>query len=155
MPAEQLVERISVDQPQLAPRVFIETVSRPGREGSADLVSRWDSPIESTRGWYKLPVVAAEAPVEFLRVGWPWLVQVCEEHHSGHESTVLNRFGGYCLALDDRVERPDVPVLTAFLNAISTVASTAPDAFIAITKPSWVSESAVAHRLLTRGLSGC
>ncbi len=151
--AEALVWRISDDQPHLAPRVFIEAVSRTFPDRSpAPVASRWDSPLESTRGWYKLPAVAAAAPVEFLRAGWAWLVQVCEEYHSGDASSLLNRYGGYCLALDDRGERPDVPILTAYLTAIETVAATAPDAFVAITKPSWVSESAVAHRLLARGM---
>jgi hypothetical protein len=111
-----------------------------------------NSPLEVTRGWYDLPAVAEAAPMEFLRAAWGWLVTICEKYHSGGSSTVLYLYGGSCVSLDERPSRPEAPILSAFCVAIDAAATAEPDQVVGITKQSWLSESAVVHRLLVRGL---
>ncbi|MFO1040469.1 MAG: hypothetical protein U0941_01710 [Planctomycetaceae bacterium] len=154
--AEILVNLISEDLPDLGPKVFLDAVSRiPTVDGSneSEQRSRTRSPIESLEGWYELPGVADAAPLEFLRDGWSWLVQVCEEHHSGYCGSVLYEYAGSCFSLDQINERPQSPILTAFLQSIDHVAKAHPKAFVDITRESWRSENAVVHRLLARGLA--
>lgn len=110
------------------------------------------SPLESLREWYDLPAVAEAAPLEFLRAGWGWLVKICEEFHTGYHSTVVYRYSGSCVSLDERPYRPDAPILTSFCEAIDAGAATTPMDFVEVTRHSWSSENAVVHRLLVRGL---
>jgi hypothetical protein len=151
--AESLVSTISMDKPRLAPRVFREIVRARMGEGESTESQRFTSPLESTRGWYELPAVATAAPLEFLTESWEWLVYICNRFHRGDRGSVLYRYTGMCFALDEHERRPDSPVLTAFLSAIQALATSDPDRFVATTKPSWSSESAVLHRLVVRGLS--
>ena len=153
--AEQLVNVVSASNPESAPRLFIETMNRlaQGTVGDSNQqTSRMRSPLESTRSWYELPAVAAAAPLEFLRVGWPWFVEICELYHRGHSSSVLYRYEGYCLSLDDEQNRPEASILSAYLAAVEETAKINPSAFVEITKASWVSDSAVVHRIIIRGL---
>lgn len=153
--AEILVNLISEDLPDLAPKVFLDAVSRIPTESSDGLehVSRTRSPIQSLQGWYELPGVADAAPLEFLRDGWGWLVQVCEEHHSGYCGSVLYEYAGSCFSLDQTNDLPQSPILTAFLQSIDSVAKLHPKAFVDITRDSWRSENALVHRLVARGLA--
>ena len=153
--AEYLVSLISENKPKLAPRVFLETVSRLAltTDENGDHDKRWaQSPLESSYSWHELPAVAEAAPTEFLREGWEWLVQICEEYHTHRSSTVLLEYIGSCSSLDERPFRTDAPIMIAFCTAIDTVAMADPKVFCDITKASWVSDNAVVHRLLIRGL---
>jgi nucleoside phosphorylase len=153
--AEFLVSSISADKPELAPRVFLEVVTReyPVQDDSGDSSPhRAHSPLESQQGWYDLPDVADAAPLEFLKVGWSWLVKMCEKYHPGYRMTVVNRYTGSCFALDHRENRRDAPILNAFCDAIAASADQSPDEFVSITEASWASENAVVHRLIIRGL---
>lgn len=158
--AEFLVDDISQDQPTLAPKVFIETIKRTTSKPSDGDVHQ-DSlmaaalkrnPLEHTRDWYGLPDVADAAPLEFLKEGWNWLVEMCEQHHTYGASPVIYQYTGSCMSLEERENRPESPILAAFLAAIDAVSETSPAEFVNITKPTWKSENAVVHRLIVRGL---
>lgn len=111
------------------------------------------SPLEHRNDWYDLPDVVEKAPLDFLREGWAWFVEKCEEHHSGAVSSVVNHNGGYCLSLEDDEEGSPKPgILTSFLLAVDEIGKTNPTEFVKITRPTWSSESAVVHKVLIRGL---
>ncbi|REK27027.1 MAG: AAA family ATPase [Planctomycetota bacterium] len=150
--AESLVYAISIDKPRLAPRVFAEAITRHQATPDESEKHTGRSPLEVTQGWYDLRAVAEAAPVEFLREGWNWVVQVCEYHHRGYSPTVVNHYTGSCSSIDERPGRPEAPLLKAFCVAIDTVSEANPEEFLQITKQSWSSENAVVHRLLIRGL---
>jgi len=152
---ERVVTAISANNPELAPRVFFQYAGRylgAAVDNSNVSSRRRSSPLESTDGWYDLADVAKGAPLEFLREGWPWLVQVCEQCHRGQESTVVREYAGWCYSLDKDEDRPQAPILSAFLAAIDEVARGAPEHFVDITQPSWLSSNAVVHRIVVRGL---
>lgn len=144
--AEQLVYDVSQSRPDEAPRLFVDTMNNQEENNEGH------SPLESSQSWYELPQVAEAAPVAFLRTAWLSFVSACEEHHHGALSSVLNRYAGYSLSLDEDSHRSESPVLSAYLASIDGTAKTDPDAFFEITKPSWSSENAVVHRMLIRGL---
>ncbi len=111
------------------------------------------SPLEHANDWYDLPEIAEKVPLEFLEATWPWFVEQCEKHHSGAASTVINHYSGYCLSLeDDELDRPQPGILTSVLIAVDEVATSSPDEFVRITRPSWSSENAVVHKVLIQGL---
>jgi nucleoside phosphorylase len=143
--AEQLVYDVSQTRPDAAPRLFVDTVEKLEERNEGH------SPLESSQSWYELPEVAEAAPVAFLRTAWLWFVSACEEHHRGAQSSVLNRYAGYSLSLDEDSHRSESPILSAYLAAVEGTANTEPNAFVEITKPTWQSENAVVHRMLIRG----
>lgn len=153
--AESLVTAISDDKPELAPRVFVETMSRivsGDASSTSDDHHHGRSPLEANKGWYDLTTVAERAPVEFIRQGWNWLVHTCTRFHAGYESTVVNHYAGSCYALDEDREGGRDPILAAYSTAIDISARESPEVFVDITKESWDSTNAVVHRLLIRGL---
>ena len=145
--AEQMVYDVSEVQPEMAPRLFVDTMIKLAES------SNEHNPLESNRSWYDLPGVAEAAPIPFLRAGWDWFVSTCEKHHHGAVSSVLYRYEGYSLSLDENSRRPESPVLSAYLASIEGTATADPSAFAEITRPSWASENAVVHRMLIRGLT--
>ncbi len=150
--AEDLVYAVSANQPDLAPRVFLETERRLDSEGHAAAKSRHNSPLESSHNWYELPAVADAAPTEFLRTTWLWLVKTCEKYHTEATSSVLYQYAGYCMSLEERPGRPDSPIPKAFCVAIDALATRSPEQFVELTRQSWSSENAVVHQFLIRGL---
>jgi nucleoside phosphorylase len=144
--AEQLVYTVSASRPDMAPRLFVDAISKlleqPGER----------NPIEWSKGWYELPAVAEAAPIEFLRAAWGWFVMTCEASYPDPQSSVLFRYGGYSTSMEDRHYRRDSPVLQAFIAAVDQAVAANPAEFVAITRPSWESENGTVHRLLMRGL---
>ena len=69
-------------------------------------------------------------------------------------SSVINHYGGYCLSLEDDDDEgyPKPGILTSFLLAVDEVGKSNPTEFVNITRPTWISESAVVHKVLIRGL---
>jgi hypothetical protein len=151
--AEHMVYAVSESLPGMAPRLFVEVMNKlDSGDGNEIRASHGRSPIESTQGWYDLPEVAEAAPVDFMRVAWNWFVTTCETHHTGCFSSVLYRYEGYSLSLDEHTHRPESPILSSYLAAIGGTVVTDPSAFVEITRPSWESENAIVHRFIIRGL---
>lgn len=147
--AEHLVSIISAAQPDFAPELFVATMETIASRGEGFL----HSPLDSTRDWYDLPEVAKAAPAAFMRASWGWFAEMCYQFHGGCYSTVLYRYDGRSLALDDEGLRPASPITTAFVTAIESLAALELATFVEITKESWKSENLVVHRLIQRGLA--
>jgi nucleoside phosphorylase len=147
--AEHFVSLASASRPDLAPRLFIVTMEALDAHGDG----LTHSPLELHNDWYDLPEVAEAAPVDFLRAGWSWVVDICTGFHNSYSSSVLYRYDGYCMSLDETDYRPESPVLAAFVAAIEATAKAEPAVFVEITKSSWESENGVVHRLIQLGLA--
>jgi nucleoside phosphorylase len=150
--AEQMVYTISMSRPDKAPQVFVEVLAKLADNPIEEGKSRPRSLLKSHNSWYDLPAVAEADPIAFLKAGWGWLVATCEQHHVGHESTVVYHYGGTGLSLDDEEYRHETPVLASFLIAIDEIAKRSPETFLEITSPSWDSQNEYVHRLIARGL---
>ncbi len=110
------------------------------------------SPLQSTQIWYDLTAVAEAAPVEFLRDGWVWFVETCEQFHATNHSMVLYEYDGWLSELDPKPNHPESTIPAAFSLAVNAVAKSHQDEFVQITKGSWKSQNAVVHRLIAQGL---
>lgn len=153
--AEDMVYRISEDQPELAPQVFLAVTERDVTKSATEGQSRGrpSSPLDSSNTWYKLPDVAAAAPVGFLRTAWQWFVKTAVEYHSSNPSSVLNVYGGHLHSLDPERRGLDCPVTTAFVAAITETAKTDPNSFLDITRSSRSTENGPVQRILARGFA--
>jgi hypothetical protein len=148
--AEDVVYKVSADQTALAPRVFEAIVNRPTHV-DAETTSR--SPLENGNDWHDLPAVAEAAPVEFLRAAWPWFVRVVQRCHTSAPSSVLNEYGGHCMALDRDIACLRYPLLEAILLAVKGCARLEPKAFVGIVKAACPTENQVIHRVLAAGFA--
>lgn len=149
--AEGIVSTISHDKPDLAPRVFLETVKH---EWKAEQTGISYGPLKNSQGWYELPEVARAAPLTFLRDVWPWFVQQANAYFSKPESTVLNRYGGSLKLTSADVDEPGGEhIVKAIAVALKLAAETNPIEFASIVRPTWTSESMPIHRLICHTLA--
>lgn len=146
--AEDVVYKVSADQPALAPRVFEAIINR---STTADAGTTSRSPLENGNHWHDLPAVAEAAPVEFLRAAWPWFEKVVQRYHSSTPSRVLNVYGGHCFSLDRDSSGLRHSLLEAILLAVKSCASSEPNAFLDIVRTSYAIENQVIHRVLAIG----
>ncbi|WP_184301792.1 phosphorylase family protein [Aporhodopirellula rubra] len=154
---EDLVATVSASAPEKAGALFVRAMTRieSNLDASDRSPSRYDSPIERSKGWYDLPEIAKASPSSFLSDAWPWAVKAIQKHHKEHVGSVLYSYAGYCLAMEENEWRRESSVLTAIDAAIDAVSQDDPKQFIEITEPTWRSENAVVHRLICRGLVKC
>jgi len=152
--AEDLVYRVSADQPALAPRVFLAAVSRNTTRTVPETSARHGllrSPLENTNAWYELPAVAEAAPIEFLRTAWLWFVQTANKLHDGARSTVLNQYSGYLSVLDPESDHPTAPITASILIAVEETAKRDPNVFVEITRAARAVENMPVQQIIARG----
>ncbi|PHS05796.1 MAG: hypothetical protein COA78_15000 [Blastopirellula sp.] len=142
--AEDLVNLISEHEPELAPQVFVATVSH---------VKLTCTQLENSNSWHQLPAVAEAAPITFFEAVWPWIVTDCETWNMLPKSSVINHYGGSLRSLDPYTGGPGYPLMSSFLYSLDKTASELPERFFEIVKINWNSNSKPVHRIIARGLS--
>jgi hypothetical protein len=149
---EKLVSMISEKSPADGARLAARVIATDGPKTDRESSSRWNSPLEQTKGWYELDAIVDRAPTEFLTEIAPWLLKATEAHHKGYSGSVLAHYAGNCVALDDRDYPRESPVLSAIQKSIDLVSKSNPKRFVELSRSYWKSENAVIHRLYIEGL---
>ena len=170
---EDIVYVISKDQPALAPRVVAAALQKSLSDAIAADSAAGDSEdqeadegtlqrqrnnarrvLEGNHGWHELPAIAEAAPTEFLREIWPWFTAFAKSDYLGSPSTVVNTFGGTCMAFDrDEDEHIHHPVAAAIETAVRECARQHPQEFLQTTRHSWKVESGALQALIAQGLA--
>lgn len=148
---EQLVGIISVEHPQAAARLAAKVIATALKE-HPDSKSQRNSPLEQTDGWYNLEEIAKAAPFVFLVEIIPWLILTANKFHDGYVGSVLNRYIGSCMALDDIDYPSEPPVLMAIQSCIELSSKDDAPEFVRLCRSCWDSENAVVHRIFINGL---
>ena len=152
--AEDIVYKVSADQPKLAPQVFLAIADREDSTLKAEGAGHQRSPLETANDWYKLPDVAGAAPLEFLQAAWPWFVSTAVKLHGGYVSSVVNHYAGDLPVLD-RDSEVVRPVIEAILISVTETAKADPLAFLEITQSSKSIDNGAVQRVSSSRVRGC